>query len=171
MSSASSDRQVPSPSEKATGTTITSRQAASLVWFAVFAIAAVVALTLILAFHYETASDATSVLGEVVPIFTAVIGVLVGGGAGVATGSAGKQTVQSKLTASTAKVMSARSELDALDVAVTQAFETIKQNLISRSGSLKLFAGVQSDDEPIADLGDMDSITSTIAHLKGILDA
>jgi hypothetical protein len=89
----------------------------------------------------------------------------------VATGSAGKQTVQSKLTASTAKVMSARSELDALDVAVTQAFETIKQNLISRSGSLKLFAGVQSDDEPIADLGDMDSITSSIAHLKGILDA
>lgn len=155
---------------KGGGSTPTANQSNLIVLFAVFTILASIALTLTLAFHYPTSSDTTSVLGVVVPIFTAVIGVIVGGGAGLATGSAGKKAVQDDLDDSTNKVHTARSELDALDAAVTKVFATIKQNLTSRQGSLKLFAAPLGDDQPVADLEEMDQITSSIAHIKGTLE-
>jgi len=148
----------------------TTNQSKLIVVFAVFTIVASIALTLALAFHYPTASDTTSVLGVVAPIFTAVIGVIVGGGAGLATGSAGKKAVQDDLDDSTAKVQTARSELEVLDSAVTKVFGTIKQSLTSRQGSLKLYATLAPDGEPVADLEELDTITSSIAHLKGTLE-
>jgi hypothetical protein len=148
---------------------LTPSQSKLLILFSAFTIGTVVILTLVLTFHYPTASDTTSVLGVIVPIFTAVIGVIVGGGAGLATGSAGKGAVQHDLDTSNSKIESAQRELNSLDTKIAGAFDTIRQNLTSRQGSLKLVASPDSGNEPIADLSELDGISSSIAHIQGIL--
>jgi hypothetical protein len=64
-------------------------------------------------FHY-LATNAKTVLAIVIPAFTAVVGAVLGGGAGVAAGSAGKKTVQNQLATSQGKLKEASTTLPIL---------------------------------------------------------
>jgi hypothetical protein len=86
----------------ATAGGLTGMQVVLTVSLAVLVCGCVVTLTLVLAFHYATSKDTTSVLGVVIPIFSAIIGLVAGGSAGLATGSAGKKATQAALNTASA---------------------------------------------------------------------
>jgi hypothetical protein len=149
---------------------LTTKQSWLVAYVVSISVLGVVLLTLILAFHYTKAADATSVLGVVIPKFSAVIGVVVGGGAGVAAGSAGKKSVQDNLTATQNKVESAKTQMNQLEDMVKKVFEQMQQNLSSSPGVGALTLGPNLDSTHVADFGDLDSINSKMGHVKGLLE-
>src|ERR1700678_3539425 len=88
------DGTPPAPSASSKSRSLSPGQVV-LLFMAVLAV--IVALTLVLAFHYSKAADAVSVLGGAMPVLTAAIGAALGGGAGNAVGAAGKKGVQKDL--------------------------------------------------------------------------
>jgi hypothetical protein len=119
-------------------TTLTDKQTKLIVYVMTLVILVIAGLTLILAFHYPSGSDTTSVLGVVVPIFTAGIGVLVGGGAGVAAGAAGKQSTQAKLTTSTDTMTSLLDQMTGLEKEVATLSGNLHKHLSHSPGAMTL---------------------------------
>ena len=150
--------------------TLEGKQTLLVAYVASLAIVGAFLLTLILAFHYATAADTTSVLGVVIPIFSAVIGAVLGGGAGVVAGAAGKKSAQASLAATQSKVESAKAQMKELEDMVKKTFEQMQQNLSSAPGVPAFTLAPQLDSVHIAEFADLDNINSKMGHIKGLLE-
>ncbi len=143
-----------------------------IVGLSVFVLGVIVLLTLVLAFHYSKASDTTSVLGVAIPALTAIIGAVVGGGGGVAVGSAGKAGVQKQLTQAVNTASAAKSQVAALNETLVPLFASLKQNLPSPAGETRLmFAGAAGGTgrEQGIDTASLDAVTTALGRLDGLL--
>lgn len=160
----------PSAGDEASSSAMSSRQIWLIAYVVSIAVIGVVLLTLILAFHYTTAADASSVLGVVIPIFSAVIGVVVGGGAGVAAGSAGRKSLQDNLTATKGKVDSAKTQMVELEAMVKKLLEQMQQHLSSPPGVGALTVDLTEDSPHVVEFTQVDNITSKLGHIKGLLE-
>ncbi|MGA2837571.1 MAG: hypothetical protein ABSF84_13325 [Acidimicrobiales bacterium] len=147
-----------------------------LTWKAVLVVAivigSIVAITLAIAFHYPKASDATSVLGVILPVFTAVLGAALGTGVGSAAGSAGKKAVEGQLSQSTQVISSIRSELPKLMSNVGDVFDQVKQGATSQPGEASFVIGTQHPGavEPTrVDMAVMDDAAASLARMQGLL--
>jgi hypothetical protein len=129
----------------------------------------VVILTLVLVFHYAKASDATSVLAVVIPIFTAVIGVLVGGGAGAAAGSAGKKAVQDDLAATKNKMEIARNNVNQLQGLYQTLATNLQTNLSTVSRSSALLLEPREGSQAVVQFSHIDDINNKIGEINGLL--
>lgn len=138
-------------------------------WFALGIVAVIVVLTLVLAFHYPKSSDTTSVLGVAIPALTAIIGVVIGGGAGNAVGSAGKSAIQTDLTRANAVLNSAGSEVQVLSNQVNHVFGQLKQNLASPAGESRLVLGSTTTvgpDAPGINIKDLDVVLAGLERVR-----
>jgi hypothetical protein len=143
-----------------------------LVGIGLVAISVIVLVTLVLAFHYPTASDTTSVLGVALPVLTETVGAALGGGVGNAVGSAGKRSVQQDLTQANRAIAGANAEVATLAAHIEPLFATLKRDLPSPAGeSLLMLRG--APDQPQGGhgipLGDQDTVSSALARLGGLL--
>jgi hypothetical protein len=140
-------------------------------------LAVIVALTLVLAFHYSKASDAVSVLGVAMPVLTAAIGAALGGGAGNAVGAAGKKGVQQDLDQANQTLDSAGTEIRAVKSKVDSLISTLKEGLDSPPNESRLLfsrtlAGDQADQDVTqgVDTASLDEITSGLSRLDGLVN-
>jgi hypothetical protein len=142
-------------------------------WFALGIVGVIVVLTLVLAFHYPKSSDTTSVLGVAIPALTAIIGVVLGGGAGNVVGSAGKSAIQTDLTRANAVLSSAGAEVQTLSNQVSQLFGGLKQNLASPAGESRLLLGsttTTSADAPGINIMDLDAVSAGLERLRTLCE-
>lgn len=142
------------------------------------AVVVIALLAIILAFHYAKASQTTSVLGVVVPLFTAVIGVAVGGGAGALAGSAGKRGVQRQLSSATTRLTSIETEMGVLRPGIATIFANLASGLESPAGTTQLASrvarqgtdGTSHDEERvITEYGQLAQVTSSLGRIEGLL--
>lgn len=133
----------------------------------VLVLGAIVALTITLAFHYPAGSDATSVLGVVLPALTAIIGVVAGGGAGVAVGAAGKTAVQQDLARATITAQQAATEWQTLQGHLGFVLPELKRDMVSPAGVVGYTQAEQA--MPTAAPLDLDGITASMARLGALL--
>ena len=121
-------------------------------------------LTLILAFHFQSATDTTAILGAIIPIFTAVVGILVGTKAGQAAGTAAKKSSDNYL-------LTANDLTQTLSQQIAATHGAIKTKLSKRSGSSDLSLRVQDVEYPIVQDSEFEGISTTVAKLQGVLAA
>ncbi len=134
------------------------------------AVAAVVGLTFLTVFHYPTATVAASVLGFVIPVFTAVIGIAVGGGAGAAAGSAGKKAAQSEAMAANKKLAIAKQITSELSENYRRHAEYLTTSLPSGPGSSYLTTEVNGEVRNVADTTSMALISHQLGQLEGLVE-
>jgi hypothetical protein len=133
-------------------------------------VVAAVLVTLILSFHYRRSSDATSVLSVIAPIFTALIGVVLGGGAGIAAGSAGKRAVRGELNVANGRLDRAKTKMRSVEALYQPLAAKLQTNLDSRSGSEELSYVAGDRTHSVVKLKELDEINSQLSELKGILE-
>jgi hypothetical protein len=136
------------------------------------AMGGIVSVALPIVFHYPKASDATSVLGEVLPIFTALLGAALGTGVGNATGAAGKKAVEGQLSQTKQALRSVNSELPELTTHVGNVFSQLRNGLQSPAGQARFFAVGVAGGEPTAevDIESMDRVTASLARIQALVD-
>lgn len=174
MAPAPANPTPPTPNEPSKGVSLSSAQLIAL-FLAVLGV--IVTLTLVLAFHYPKASDATSVLGVAIPALTAIVGAAVGGGAGNAIGAAGKKSVQQDLTQANRTLASAGTEVASIKANLEPLFGTLKRDLPSPAGESRLMlmsqSGgnefVQDDNARGIDTTSLDTITASLGRLEGLV--
>ncbi len=142
------------------------------------AVVVIAVLAIVLAFHYAKSSQTTSVLGVVVPLFTAVIGVAVGGGAGALAGSAGKRGVQRQLSSATTRLTSIQEEMGVLRPSIATIFGSLASGLESPAGTTRLASrvtrqradGTSHDEERvITEYDQLAQVTSSLGRIDGLL--
>jgi hypothetical protein len=142
-------------------------------------LALVFSLTMVMVFHYPQASDTTAVLGVVLPTLTLVLGGIAGSGAGRAVGSAGKQQVQQNLDVADRKLTSASEESVYLITTIAPMTSRLRSRLVSPPGRshLMLYGGQSiegqvdwAQEEPLADLEELDKVTASLARLQTLLE-
>lgn len=152
------------------GQTDPRRQLLLAAYLATLVVAAVVGLTLTLAFHYTAASDASSVLGVVIPVFTAAIGLAVGGGAGVAAGTSAKLAAQRETKAANAKLAAAKKTTTEL----SQHFQSHASRLttaLPKPPQGRLYTmSLSNEDVAVADTGEVAEIQHKLGVLEGLLE-
>ena len=139
---------------------------------------AIVLTTLILAFHYQKASDTTSVLGVAIPALTTVIGAALGVGVGAAAGSSGKQAVQQQLSSTQdtlsktqSKVQQAHDVVTGLDPELKEVLGWLQTQSNSEAGSNMLTVNVagRPDPQPTLNSSLLDDVNTSIGRLHGLL--
>ncbi len=150
-------------------TGLTKDQLLLIAYVVTLCVVGVMVLTLFLVFHYAKASEATSVLAVVIPIFSAVIGVLVGGGAGAAAGSAGKKAVQNDLTTARNKMEIARRNVDQLHGLYRALASNLQTNLSTVTRSSALLLEPRDDAQVVVQFADVDAINAKIGEIDGLL--
>jgi len=153
-----------------TSSGLSPRQLLLAVYCVTVAVAAVVGLTLVTVFHYSTSTDAASVLGVVIPVFTAVIGVAVGGGAGAAAGSAGKKAAQKETASARTKLAAAKLLTAEVSKNYEQHAELLTTSLPSGPASRFLTTTVNGEAHNVADSTKMTEISRQLGYLEGILE-
>ncbi len=168
--------QKPGGSSPRTGSSSTAFTTRQNIAMSVLVLGFVLALTMVLVFHYSQSSDVTAVLGVVLPTLTLVLGGIVGNSAGKATGAAGKQTVQKKLDVANGNVRTAAEWNKAAEAKWQELANAMKTKMHSPAGDNHLFmlkqppAGRgQLKEEPVVDLEDMDQVSASFASLRTLL--
>lgn len=162
---------------KAAPLAITTKGANDVTWRMVLVISiamgGIISVALPIAFHYPKASDATSVLGVILPIFTALLGAALGTGVGNATGSAGKKAVEGQLSRTKGALRSVKAELPQLAAHVSSVFSEVQLGLGSPAGGAH-YALLGTDiGEPGAQINitDIQGATASIARIQGLLQS
>lgn len=152
--------------EKMDNKLMTTRQAV-IAGVVVFLVVAAMAAISLAAFSAYGAAGAAKVLAVIMPALSAVIGAAIGGGAGVAAGSSGKQAVQNQLTAAKGNLRTAATELDGLKRDLATLHEPIRVRMTSPSG----ISGFKTEDEaePIVSFDQLDHVTERLARLDTLL--
>jgi hypothetical protein len=134
----------------------------------------IIAIALPIAFHYAKASDATSVLGVILPVFTAILGAALGTGVGSAAGASGKKAVENQLTQTHQALQSVSRELPDLSAKVATVFSQVKTGLQSPAGEAQFLmapvAGATTTPAPI-DIASMDDANASIARIQATIDS
>ncbi len=133
----------------------------------------IIAVALPIVFHYPMASGATSVLGVVLPIFTAVMGAALGAGVGNATGSAGKKASDQKAAQSRQSLLAVKEALQRGKPKVDGVFDTVKSSLLSPAGQANFMATPARDapvEIPTIDIAHMDTASAALERIQAIVD-
>jgi hypothetical protein len=133
----------------------------------------IIAVALPIVFHYPMASGATSVLGVVLPIFTAVMGAALGTGVGNATGSAGKKASDQKAAQAKQSLLAIKMELEVGKPKANGVFTGVKTSMSSPAGLAQFLVGTPGDPQqvPPINISDMDEASSSLERIQVIVDA
>jgi hypothetical protein len=103
----------------------------------VIVLACLLVATLVIVFHYSKASTTTSVLGVVIPVFTALIGAALGTGAGAVAGAAGKKSSDQQLATANKKLGDTHQQAAVLNTKVAAVLGAVKTGMSSPAGQAR----------------------------------
>lgn len=135
----------------------------------VIVLACLLAATLVIVFHYPKAGTTTSVLGVVIPVFTALIGAALGTGAGAVAGAAGKKTSDQQLATANQKLSTIHQQAKTLQARQATVFGAMKTGLASPAGQARLVAeSAPGQASATIDIADLDAAATALTQILTI---
>jgi hypothetical protein len=155
----------------------------------VIVLACLLVATLVIVFHYSKAATTTSVLGVVIPVFTALIGAALGTGAGAVAGAAGKKSSDQQLATANKKLGDTHQQATALNTKLAAVLGAVTTGMSSPAGQARFVVAAAppgaapaaagaappapgtpppaggTQPPPTIEIADLDAITEALARI------